>query len=211
MKTRIFLTILTVFVAGVFIGSTVAESADLNTKIKEQEQKVTDKAGVTQAVTGDGLDGKIKDQQKAIDKAIASKTLTKEEGKTVQDNLNRIKERKAAETKEGKMSDIGKGSIENMLDRNNKMISDKKSNPVKPFSRPDVTYRFEKQQARIDGGVKSGVLTKQEAAKLQDNLNKAKAKYAELTKDGKFTQAEEEKMHEMLDKDSKVIDSKKHN
>jgi polyhydroxyalkanoate synthesis regulator phasin len=57
--------------------------------------------------------------------------------------------------------------------------------------------------------VKSGALTKQEATKLQDNLAKAKAKHAELSKDGKFTQAEEEKMHELLDKDSKAIEGKK--
>jgi len=52
---------------------------------------------------------------------------------------------------------------------------------------------------------------KQEADKLQENLNKAKEKYAELTKDGKFTAAEEEKMHKLLDKDAEIIDKKKHN
>jgi polyhydroxyalkanoate synthesis regulator phasin len=89
------------------------------------------------------------------------------------------------------------------------MITDKKKNPVRPFSRPEITHRFENQQKRIDQGVKSGALTKQEAAALQENLSKAKAKYAELTKDGKFGAAEEEKMQDMLDKDSKIIDSKK--
>lgn len=211
MKTRIFFSILTVVVAGLCIGSTIAESTDLDTKIKEQQQKITEKAGLSQAATGDNLNAKIAEQQKAIDKAVASKTLTKEEGKTVQENLNRIKEGKASALKDGKLTDIEKGNLQNMLDRNNRMITDKKNSPVKSFSRAEVTHRFENQQKRIDQGVKSGALTKEEAAKLQDNLNKAKAKYAELTKDGKFTQAEEEKMHEMLDKDGKIIDSKKHN
>jgi len=100
------------------------------------------------------------------------------------------------------------GNLQNMLDRNNRMITDKKKNPVRPFTRPEITHRFENQQMRIDQGVKSGALSKQVAEKLQENLAKAKAKYAELNKDGKFTSAEEEKMHDLLDKDSKMISSK---
>ena len=91
------------------------------------------------------------------------------------------------------------------------MITDKKNNPVRSFSRPEITHRFENQQKRIDNGVKSGALNKEEAARLQDNLTKAKAKYAELTKDGKFTQAEEEKMNELLSQDLRIIKNKKHN
>jgi hypothetical protein len=211
MKSRIFLTILSAAVAMVFVGSTVAESADLDTKVKEQQQKITDKAGAPKAVTGDSFDVKIKEQQVLIDKAVASKALTKEEGKTAQENLNRIKEKKATVTKDGKMTDLEQGNVQNMLDRNNRMITDKKNNPVKPFSRPEITHRFENQQKKIDQGAKSGKVSKEEAAKLQDNLTKAKAKYAELSKDGKFTQAEEEKMHELLDKDAKAIEGKKQN
>jgi polyhydroxyalkanoate synthesis regulator phasin len=206
MKLRIFLIIFCVVVAAGVIGSNVAESADIGTTVKEQQQKLTEKAG---AVTGDGFEAKIKEQQALIDKAAASKTLSKEEANTVQENLKRIKEKKAAVSKDGKMSELEKGNVQNMLDRNNKMITDKKNNPVKPFTRPEITHRFENQQKRIDQGVKSGALSKQEAAKLQDNLAKAKTKHTELSKDGKFTQAEEEKMHDLLDKDSKAIEGKK--
>ena len=206
MKRRSFFVIFIAVLAAGFIWSGVSESADPTSKIKEQQQKLTDKAG---AVTGEGFEAKIKEQQALIDKSVASKSLSKEEGKTVQDNLNRIKEKKAAVTKDGKTSDLEKGNLQNMLDRNNKMITDKKNNPVKPFSRPEITHRFENQQKRIDQGVKSGALNKQEAAKLQDNLTKAKTKYTEMSKDGKFTKAEEDKMHELLDKDSKEIEGKK--
>ena len=140
-----------------------------------------------------------------------AKSLTKDEAKIVKENLNRIKERSTQEYAGRKLSEMEKGDIENMLDRNNRMITDKKNNPVRPFYRPEVTYRFENQQKRIDNGIKSGALTKQEVATLQENLNKAKAKYADLTKDGKFTAAEEEKVHKLLDKDSEIIYKKKHN
>ena len=162
------------------------------------------------AVTS-GIDAKIAEQQKLIDKAVSSRSLTKDEAKIVQENLNRIKERKKASSVEGKLDEMERGSIQNMLDRNNRMITDKTHNPVRPFYRPEIQHRFEKQQKRIDEGIKSGSLTKQEAAVLQENLNKAKSKYETLNKDGRFTQAEEEKMHELLDKDYQIIEKKKHN
>jgi polyhydroxyalkanoate synthesis regulator phasin len=180
------------------------------------------------AATSD-IDAKIAAQQKLIDKAVSSKSLTKDEAKIVQENLNRIKERntrgsaegkthlnrimgkKTQEAAGGKLDELERGNLQNMLDRNNRMITDKKNNPVRSFDRPEVQHRFKNQQKRIDNGIKSGTLTKEEAAMLQENLNKSKAKYAELTRDGKFTPAEEEKMHKLLDKDSEIIKRKKHN
>jgi len=209
MKTKIFFAIFSVVAAMCFIGGVAVEAADIGGMIKEQKEKLTDKAGDSKTVSESGFNAKIKAQQKLIDNAVSSKALSKEEAKTAQENLDRIKERKAAASKDGKVSEREQGNIQNMLDRNNRMITDKKKNPVKPFSRPEITHRFENQQKAIDRGVKSGALDKQEAATLQGNLTEAKAKHAKMTKDGKFTAAEEEKMHEMLDKDSKMIEGKK--
>jgi lipopolysaccharide export LptBFGC system permease protein LptF len=209
MKRKIFFVVFSVVAAMCFIGGVVVEAADIGGTVKEQKQKLTEKAGVSGAVSATEFDAKIKAQQELINKAGSSKTLSKDEVKIVQENLNKIKEKKTNVTKDGKMSELEQGNVQNMLDRNNRMITDKKKNPVQPFSRPEITHRFENQQKRIDQGVTSGALTKQEAGTLQENLSKAKAKHAELTKDGKFTAAEEEKMHDMLNKDSKMIDSKK--
>ena len=209
MKTKIFFAIFSVVAAMCFIGGVAVEAADIGGMIKEQKEKLTDKAGVSQTVSDSDLGVKIKAQQKLIDKAGSSKALSQDEIKIVQENLNKIKGIKTSATKDGKVSELEQGNIQNMLDRNNRMITDKKKNPVKPFSRPEITHRFENQQKRIDQGVKSGALTNKEAATLQENLSKAKAKHAEMTKDGKFTAAEEEKMHDLLDKDSKMIESKK--
>lgn len=209
MNRKIFIAVLSAVAAGCFVGVAAVESADIGGMVKEQQQKLTDKAGVSQVLTGSDFDARIKAQQKLIDEAVSAKTLSKDEAKTVQNNLNAIKEKKATVTKDGKVTEREQGNLQNMLDRNNRMIIDKKKNPVRPFTRPEITHRFENQQMRIDEGVKSGALSKQEAEKLQENLAKAKAKYAELNKDGKFTPAEEEKMHDLLDKDSKTIKSKK--
>jgi len=210
MKGKIFIAVLCAVAAVSFVGVFVVESADIGGMVKEQQQKLTDKSGVSQVLTGSDFDAKIKEQQKLIDQAVSAKTLSKDEAKTVQDNLKRIKGKKEAITEDGKVTERERGNLQNMLDRNNRMITDKKKNPVRPFTRPEITHRFENQQMKIDKGVKSGALSKQEAEKLQENLAKAKAKYAELNKDGKFTSAEEEKMHDLLDKNSEMIDSKKH-
>ncbi len=209
MNKKIFIAVLFVVVAGCFVGAVAVESADIGGMVKEQQQKLTEKAGVSQDMTGGDFDAKIKEQEKLIEKSVASKTLSKDEAKIVHENLKGIKEKKASFTKDGKVTEREQGNLQNMLDRNNRMITDKKKNPVRPFTRPEVTHRFENHQMRIDEGVKSGALSKKEAEKLQENLAKAKAKYAELNKDGKFTPAEEEKMQDLLDKDAKMIGSKK--
>ena len=211
MKSKFFVVVLAAVVAVLFIGHSVSESADVGNMIKEQQQKLTEKTGGTSAPAGDNFDAKIKEQEKLIDKSVASKAISKEEAKILRENLDGIKKRNTKASADGKMSESEKDKIQSMLDRNNRMITDKKNNPVKHFSRPDVTTRFEIQQKSIDKGLKAGQLTKQEAAQLQDNLAKAKAKHASLTKDGKFTPAEEEKIQEMLDKDSQMIESKRGN
>ncbi len=209
MKAKFLIIFLSFVVAVFFIGYAVSESADIGGMIKEQKQKLTEKSGVSQVMTGSDFDAKIKEQQKLIDDAVAKKTLSKDEAKTAEENLKRIKEKKEAVTKDGKVTEREQGNLQNMLHRNNKMITDKKKNPVRPFTGPEITHRFQNQQERIDEGIKSGALTKKEAEKLQENLAKAKAKYAELNKDGKFTPEEEEKMQDILDRDAKAIREKK--
>jgi polyhydroxyalkanoate synthesis regulator phasin len=207
MKKR-DLILVVVSAAMVFAWSSLSAASDIETKLKEKQQQVE---GTIKGAPASGLEAKIMEQHQLIDKAVSTKALTKDEGKVVQENLHRIRERKNTASAEGKLDDGEVDNIQNMLDRNNRMITDKKNNPVHSFSRPEITHRFANQQKRIDGGVKSGKLTKQEAATLQGNLTKAKAKYEAMNKDGKFTQAEEEKMNELLDKDAQIIYRKKHN
>ncbi len=211
MKTKVCQVICLVVAAAGFFYLSTAEAADIGKAAKEQVQKVTNQADTSKTAGGRDVDAQIKAQEQLINKAAEAKTLSKDEAATVRENLKNIKKKKASVSADGSVNEQEQGNVQNMLDRNNKMITDKKNNPVRPFTRPDITHRFENQQRRIDAGLKSGNLTKQEAAALQENLAKAKAKYAELNKDGKFTPAEEEKMHDLLDKDSKSIQSKKRN
>jgi polyhydroxyalkanoate synthesis regulator phasin len=166
---------------------------------------------ITGLVFAAGIEDAIKGQQKAIDTSIASKSLTKQEVDIVRANLNRIKDKYGRLKAEGKLTDIEQEKLNNMLDKNNKMIMDKKNHPIKPIYKPDAVLRFESQQKRIDNGIASGTLTKEEAKVVQDNLNRIKTKYTKMKADGTLTDAEEEKLHIMLDKNYNMIFDKKKN
>ena len=82
-------------------------------------------------------------------------------------------------------------------------------------SEPDhklgIEQRFENQQKRIDDGVKKGSLTTEEAALVQDNLNRIKADAAKLKADGKFTPKEKESLNHKLDLNGQMIKKEKKN
>jgi polyhydroxyalkanoate synthesis regulator phasin len=97
-----------------------------------------------------------------------------------------------------------------MLDQNSKMIEDKKKNPV-TANAPYMEWRFANQQKRIDEGIKSGALTQDEAKILQGNLNQVQQEQKRLAAVGKLTQGERDRLHKILDQNSKMIDDKKKN
>jgi len=76
---------------------------------------------------------------------------------------------------------------------------------------PNIQKRFEKQQMRIDEGVRTGKLTKDEAALVQDNLDRIKADEAQLKAAGKLTPKEKNRIEHKLDLNSKMIMKQKRN
>jgi polyhydroxyalkanoate synthesis regulator phasin len=80
-----------------------------------------------------------------------------------------------------------------------------------PDHKSGIEERFEHQQARIDDGVKKGSLTTEEAALVQDNLNRIKADAAKLKADGKLTPKEKESLNHKLDLNSQMIKKEKKN
>lgn len=76
---------------------------------------------------------------------------------------------------------------------------------------PAIHDRVAEQQRRIDQGIASGSLTRSEADILQDNLNWIKSEEARMKRDGRLTKHERERLHKMLDRNSNMIEKKKHN
>jgi polyhydroxyalkanoate synthesis regulator phasin len=153
---------------------------------------------------------RISEQQKRIDERVKSGALTRDEAKVLRDNLNRIKEAEERLATEKQLTSEGKMQLNTMLDRNSKMIDDKKNNPVTQMA-PYMEWRFANQQKRIDEGIKSGALTRDEAKIVQDNLNHVQQEEKRLAAELKLTEQERTRLFNMLDQNSKMIYDKKHN
>jgi hypothetical protein len=79
------------------------------------------------------------------------------------------------------------------------------------YHRDKFYDRIENQQNRINQGIKSGELTRKEAALLQDNLDWLKNKYTRMKSDNLLTKHEQERLDSMLDQNGEMIRNKKHN
>jgi hypothetical protein len=173
---------------------------------------------VTPAAQDASIQGAITDQQKRINQGIQSKQLTLQESKTLGDNLNHIREEDTRLRADGDFTKADKDQLLVLLDQNDKMIKDKKSNPVKNMretktlkDRPPIADRFGYQQGRIDRGIKSKELTQDEAKILRDNLNYIKNEDARLRATGKLSDQEKTRLHILLDQNSRMIENKKDN
>jgi hypothetical protein len=71
--------------------------------------------------------------------------------------------------------------------------------------------RIENQQRRINQGIKSGELSRKEAAMLQDNLDWIRDKYTRMKSDDMLTMPERERLDRMLDQNGEMIRNKKQN
>ncbi len=154
---------------------------------------------------------RIRDQQKRIDKGIASGELTRAEANTLQDNLNWIKQRYSRLKANGRLTPWERAGLEGMLDENGEMIYNKKHNTITPVYQSNFQARIDDQQRQIDGGIASGKLSRREADLVQDNLNWIKATFARLKADGRLNRGEFDKLDRMLDQNGLMIVSKKRN
>ena len=80
-----------------------------------------------------GFQEKIHDQQKRINQGINSGELTQREAQILQANLDNIRIRYKNMRSDGAMRQKEIAKLEQMLDRNSRMIHNKKHNPVERF------------------------------------------------------------------------------
>jgi septal ring factor EnvC (AmiA/AmiB activator) len=71
---------------------------------------------------------RIRDQQQRINQGIRSGELTRSEADVLRDNLNWIKERFNRMTADGLLTPGERAKLDDMLERNNQMIYNKKHN-----------------------------------------------------------------------------------
>jgi len=179
----------------------------------------TKPATPTPAAQDPEIKEKIAGQQKRIDEGIKSQQFTLNESKTLQSNLDQIREEDTSLRADGTLSKEDKADLLEMLGDNDKMIKDKKNNPVKDLAehralserKMTIPERFAKQQRRIDNATKSKKLTSDESKILLENLDFIKGEEARLRTANKLTAQEKERLHTLLDQNSAMIEKKKDN
>jgi hypothetical protein len=159
------------------------------------------------------LDQRIANQFKRIDQGIRLGHFTLHEKRILIDNLGYVRDQEARFQASGVFTMAERQQLHGLLDQNSYMIE--KQRPVKTLrpgiDSPDIDQRIANQQRRIDQGIHSGQLTRDEARILQDNLNHIQREEARLKADGSLTNEERERLHRMLDQNSDVIYDKKSN
>jgi hypothetical protein len=174
---------------------------------------------VTPAAQDPGIQAAIADQQKRVNQGIQAKQLTLQESKTLEGNLAHIRQEDTRLRADGDFTQAEKDQLTGLLNQNDKMIKDKKNNPVKNMAETrtlsereySITERFANQQRNIDRGLKSKELTQQEAKVVQDNLNYIKNEDARLRAAGKLSDQEKNRLHILLDQNRAMIENKKDN
>jgi len=178
----------------------------------------------------DQIRDRIDNQQRRIDQGIMSGELTRGEADVLQDNLNYIKDDYARfRSNDGVIGPIERDKLSDMLDRNSRMIENKKHNPISGFRggfRDDnwrsrrwdwdrnmtIRERIDNQQSRIDHGIRTGELTRREADTVQDNLDYIKREFARArNNDGVVGPRERDRLNNLLDRNSRMIFDRKHN
>jgi hypothetical protein len=200
MKTLVFLGVVTgiIIFMGINVTCTkaIADSSDMNISTESRY-----------------LDERIANQFRRIDQGIRLGHITRDEKRILIDNLDYVRDQEARFKAEGIFTVAERKQLHTLLDQNSYMID--KKGPLKTL-RPGIDslgidHRIASLQRRIDQGIISGELTRDEARILQDNLNYIQREEARLKGDRSPTNEERERLHRMLDQNSDIIFDKKNN
>ncbi len=75
----------------------------------------------------------------------------------------------------------------------------------------DIVARMDKQQHRIDAGIRSLQLTRHEADVLEDNLNYIRNEFSRNAVNDQLPMHEHDRLNKLLDQNSDMIYREKHN
>lgn len=146
--------------------------------------------------------------QQMEDKARADGKITKEERRRIEQAQDRERDNIRRESRD-------RNTVQNQHKGKGKG-HDKDGHPGKGWAKGHdkkghdqdasrIDRRQQSQQARIDSGVKSGELTKREAAQLQDGQRRIQRMEDQARADGKVTREERERIERAQDEQSRAI------
>ena len=158
------------------------------------------------------IDQRQAEQQRRIDQGVRSGELTEKEVARLQEGQRRIQKMEDNARADGKITNEERRRIEYAQDLESERIRretrDKQTarNPPQLAAPPSrIDQRQAEQQRRIDEGVKSGQLTRQEAAQLQKGQARVQQLEDKALADGKMATDERRRIERAQDRESERI------
>lgn len=152
----------------------------------------------------DQIRGRIDNLQQRIDEGVKSGTLTGQETKRVQNQLNSIRKGFDSAVQNG-LSDREAKHFNQRLDTLSKDIYKDKHDREDTRSAGQIDHRISELQKRIDAGSRSGSLTPVETKNLQSRLDGIRSHHERTQKDGRLSEQEIRAIQTRLDALAKSV------
>jgi uncharacterized coiled-coil DUF342 family protein len=152
----------------------------------------------------DQIRGKMNSLQQRIDEGVRAGTLTGQEAKRVQNQLNSIRKGFDSAVQNG-LSDREAKQFNQRLDTLSKDVYKEKHDREDTRSAGKIDRRISELQKRIDAGSRNGSLTPVETKNLQSRLDEIRSHYGRAQKDGRLSDQEIRAIQTRLDALTKSV------
>jgi hypothetical protein len=151
---------------------------------------------------------RIVDMQAKIDQGVNAGEITPREEQRLRNELNSILAEGIRMKADGRLNRLEKMRLHSRLDELGKHIYREQHDRDNILS--NIHQRVAEMHQRIDQGVRSGEITRQEERRLRKELNKIRDDEARMKRDGRLTKQEIDRLNAELDRLSKHIYLEKH-
>ncbi|NLX52314.1 MAG: hypothetical protein GXY72_09480 [Deltaproteobacteria bacterium] len=152
---------------------------------------------------------RIAQMDQRIDQGMRSGALTRDEGRRLRMELNRVRDDAARMKRDGILTPREKDRLNAELDRLQRDIyreaKDDDRNRGRQVDISDISQRIAQMDQRIDQGMRSGALTRDEGRRLRMELNRVRDDAARMKRDGILTPREKDRLNAELDRLNKDI------
>lgn len=157
------------------------------------------------AGSADSIRARMDSVQRRIDDGVKAGTLTGQEAKSVQNELNSIRQGFDSAVQNG-LSDREKKHFNQRLDTLSKRVYRERHDKEDSQSAGKIEEKISHLQKRMDTASGRGALTPVETKKLQSRLDGIRKHYENAQKDGKLTDQEIRSIQAKLDSLSRSVD-----
>jgi len=155
------------------------------------------------------INQRIVQMDKRIDEGMRSGALTRDEGRRLRMELNKVRDDAARMKRDGILTPREKDRLNAELERLKRDIYREAKDDDRGRGRQvdisDINKRIVQMDKRIDEGMRSGTLTRDEGRRLRMELNKVRDDAARMKKDGILTPREKDRLNTELDRLKKDI------